>query len=101
MQESTLVNVDYGDRDSLGLFQQRTSQGWGTARPGADPGLRGRRVLRAPRARCPRWKTRRLTEAAQQPCSAAAFPELYQQWAGMAVELTIALNANQSPCAPA
>lgn len=29
-QESELKNVDYGDRDSLGLFQQRTSQGWGT-----------------------------------------------------------------------
>ncbi|MFE0654731.1 hypothetical protein ACFVZH_40225, partial [Streptomyces sp. NPDC059534] len=30
LQESTLLNIDYGDRDSLGLFQQRPSQGWGT-----------------------------------------------------------------------
>lgn len=30
MQESTLHNLDYGDRDSLGLFQQRPSMGWGT-----------------------------------------------------------------------
>ena len=30
MQESSLINVDYGDRDSLGLFQQRPSMGWGT-----------------------------------------------------------------------
>jgi cell wall-associated NlpC family hydrolase len=30
MQESTLNNLDHGDRDSLGLFQQRPSQGWGT-----------------------------------------------------------------------
>jgi peptidoglycan hydrolase-like protein with peptidoglycan-binding domain len=30
MQESTLINITYGDRDSVGLFQQRTSQGWGT-----------------------------------------------------------------------
>jgi hypothetical protein len=30
MQESTLNNIDHGDRDSLGLFQQRPSQGWGT-----------------------------------------------------------------------
>lgn len=30
MQESGLHNLDYGDRDSLGLFQQRPSQGWGT-----------------------------------------------------------------------
>ncbi|MFD8656166.1 C40 family peptidase [Streptomyces mirabilis] len=30
MQESGLVNLDHGDRDSIGLFQQRPSQGWGT-----------------------------------------------------------------------
>ncbi len=30
MQESNLTNVDYGDRDSLGLMQQRPSQGWGS-----------------------------------------------------------------------
>ena len=30
MQESGLRNLDYGDRDSLGLFQQRPSMGWGT-----------------------------------------------------------------------
>lgn len=28
--ESGLRNINYGDRDSVGLFQQRTSQGWGT-----------------------------------------------------------------------
>ncbi|MGB4137450.1 MAG: peptidoglycan-binding protein LysM, partial [Microbacterium sp.] len=27
---SSLRNLDHGDRDSLGLFQQRPSQGWGT-----------------------------------------------------------------------
>jgi len=31
MQESDLENLDYGDRDSIGVFQQRPSQGWGTA----------------------------------------------------------------------
>lgn len=30
MQESGLRNLYYGDRDSLGLFQQRPSQGWGS-----------------------------------------------------------------------
>ena len=39
MQESTLLNVDYGDRDSLGLFQQRPSQGWGTDAQIQDPVL--------------------------------------------------------------
>jgi LysM repeat protein len=36
-QESILRNVDYGDRDSLGLFQQRPSMGWGTAEQVMDP----------------------------------------------------------------
>lgn len=37
MQESSLINIDYGDRDSLGLFQQRPSQGWGTPEQVQDP----------------------------------------------------------------
>ena len=37
MQESKLRNLSYGDRDSLGLFQQRPSQGWGTAEQIQDP----------------------------------------------------------------
>lgn len=36
-QESKLVNIDYGDRDSVGLFQQRPSQGWGTVEQIMDP----------------------------------------------------------------
>ncbi|MFE4670072.1 heavy metal transporter [Streptomyces sp. NPDC056716] len=37
MQESALRNLDHGDRDSLGLFQQRPSQGWGTEQQIMDP----------------------------------------------------------------
>ncbi len=37
MQESDLENLDYGDRDSVGVFQQRPSQGWGTAADLQDP----------------------------------------------------------------
>lgn len=37
MQESKLVNLAYGDLDSLGLFQQRPSQGWGTKAEVLDP----------------------------------------------------------------
>ncbi|MCF4120231.1 hypothetical protein L1785_04485 [Antribacter sp. KLBMP9083] len=37
MQESKLVNIEHGDRDSLGLFQQRPSQGWGTPEQVLDP----------------------------------------------------------------
>jgi len=37
LQESRLINIDYGDRDSVGLFQQRPSQGWGTVDEIMDP----------------------------------------------------------------
>jgi hypothetical protein len=36
-QESKIHNIDYGDRDSVGLFQQRPSQGWGTVDQIMDP----------------------------------------------------------------
>ena len=48
LQESKLVNSPDGDRDSLGLFQQRPSQGWGTPTQVARPGLRHERLLRRP-----------------------------------------------------
>jgi hypothetical protein len=37
LQESKLQNLYYGDRDSVGIFQQRPSQGWGPARKLEDP----------------------------------------------------------------
>lgn len=37
MQESRLRNIDYGDLDSVGLFQQRPSQDWGTVAQIMDP----------------------------------------------------------------
>ncbi len=37
LQEASLINVPYGDADSLGLFQQRPSQGWGSADEIMDP----------------------------------------------------------------
>ncbi|MFJ4437007.1 hypothetical protein [Streptomyces sp. NPDC088923] len=37
LQESGLRNLDHGDRDSVGLFQQRPSQGWGTVAQIMDP----------------------------------------------------------------
>lgn len=37
LQESKLRNIDYGDRDSLGIFQQRPSQGWGSEAEVQDP----------------------------------------------------------------
>src|SRR5829696_2276626 len=37
LQESKLINLEYGGRDSLGLFQQRPSQGWGSPGQILDP----------------------------------------------------------------
>lgn len=37
LQESDLENLSYGDRDSVGVFQQRPSQGWGTRQQLLDP----------------------------------------------------------------
>ncbi|GHH73715.1 hypothetical protein [Promicromonospora soli] len=37
LQESKLINIEHGDRDSVGLFQQRPSQGWGTVDEILDP----------------------------------------------------------------
>lgn len=37
LQESRMINIDYGDRDSVGLFQQRPSQGWGSVEEIMDP----------------------------------------------------------------
>ena len=65
MQESRLTNLDYGDLDSLGLFQQRPSQGWGTAEQVSDMTYAtnicriGRRFRwRTPRRRCSAQATR-------------------------------------------
>ena len=49
MTESGLLNLDHGDQDSLGLFQERPSQGWGTPAQIMDPDLR-HRCLRRPAA---------------------------------------------------
>jgi len=88
-QESRLRNLDYGDRDSLGLFQQRPSQGWGTEEQVRDPayaaGIFYDRLVHVPG-----WETGRLTEISQS-VQRSGHPELYQQWEPMAIELTAAL----------
>ncbi|WP_342775906.1 hypothetical protein [Nonomuraea mesophila] len=37
IQESKLYNIAFGDRDSVGVFQQRPSQGWGRKKQLMDP----------------------------------------------------------------
>jgi hypothetical protein len=97
-QESRLRNLDYGDRDSLGLFQQRPSQGWGTPAQVQDPvyaaGTFYERLVRVPG-----WQTGRLTDVAQ-TVQRSGFPEAYQQWEPMALELTAALALGATPALP-
>lgn len=74
MQESWLHN-QYGDRDSVGLFQYRPSQGWGTADQLMDPAYSAGAFYRA-MLRVPDWQTRPLTEVAQ-AVQISAFPNAY------------------------
>ncbi len=96
MQESSLRNLDHGDRDSLGLFQQRPSQGWGTPEQVQDPpyaaGIFYDRLLQVPG-----WDAMPLTDAAQL-VQRSGFPLAYAKWEAMAVELATTLDAGASPC---
>jgi hypothetical protein len=89
MQESKLVNLGYGTSDSLGLFQQRPSCGWGTPaqimRPpyAADAFLN---ALRGYQQRDPAWAHQPLWQAAQ-GVQASAFPYAYAQWQHQASQL--------------
>ena len=90
-QESKIVNVDYGDRDSLGLFQQRPSMGWGTEAQVQDPEYAAGKFLER-LVQVPGWQTARLTDAAQ-TVQRSGFPEAYQKHEAMAIDLTAALRA--------
>jgi hypothetical protein len=88
-QESRLRNLDYGDRDSLGLFQQRPSQGWGTEAQVQDPVYATGKFLDG-LVEVPGWDTGRLTDVAQ-AVQRSGFPEAYQQWEQMGATLAVAL----------
>ncbi|WP_199580136.1 hypothetical protein [Blastococcus sp. TBT05-19] len=95
MQESTLRNLDYGDRDSLGLFQQRPSQGWGTPEQVQDPVYAAGQFYDR-LVQIPGWETGELTLVAD-AVQRSAFPLAYGRWSVFAEELTSALG----PAAPA
>ncbi|MCD1268632.1 LysM peptidoglycan-binding domain-containing protein [Microbacterium sp. MEC084] len=89
MVESNIRNLDYGDRDSLGLFQQRPSAGWGTPAQILDrerstrvfyggpsnPNKGNTRGLLDIRG----WQSMEFTDAAQ-AVQISAFPNRYGQW---------------------
>lgn len=64
MQESGLRNLDHGDRDSLGLFQQRPSQGWGTPAQVRDPVYASTKFYER-LVRVSGWETMAMWRAAQ------------------------------------
>jgi hypothetical protein len=78
-QESKIVNIDYGDRDSLGLFQQRPSQGWGTPAQVRDRYYAINAFYDA-LEKIPDYKSMRITEAAQR-VQRSGFPEAYEDHA--------------------
>lgn len=77
MQESKLHNVGYGDRDSLGLFQQRPSQGWGTSAQIMDPVYASTKFYQA-LLNVSGWQSMTLTQAAQAVQKSGA-PDAYAQ----------------------
>ncbi|MEU5553987.1 MULTISPECIES: hypothetical protein [unclassified Micromonospora] len=88
-QESGLRNLAGGDRDSVGLFQQRPSQGWGTPEQIGDPRYAARKFYAALK-KVRGWEDMRVTDAAQK-VQRSAFPEAYEKWADESEVLTRAL----------
>ena len=75
IQESGLANLRGGDRDSLGLFQQRPSQGWGSEDEILDPVYSATAFYTA-LVQVPGWTTMDVTVAAQ-TVQRSGFPEAY------------------------
>jgi hypothetical protein len=96
MQESTLRNLPYGDRDSLGLFQQRPSQGWGTPAQVQDPAYAAGQFYDR-LVRVPDWQTGELTLVAD-AVQRSAYPLAYGRWSDMAEGLAVALADDDDPC---
>lgn len=76
MQESSLRNLNHGDRDSLGLFQQRPSQGWGTPAQVTDPKYATMKFYKALTGLGQRRWDMSMTEAAQ-AVQRSAYPDAY------------------------
>ncbi|UQU66792.1 hypothetical protein COUCH_11210 [Couchioplanes caeruleus] len=106
MQESGLRNLPYlgadNDHDSIGVFQQRPSQGWGTPEQLADPAYQAGKFYDKLKT-IAGWQTMPLTEAAQ-AVQLSAYPDAYAKWTTNAVALVdqngtgeIALDCSAMP----
>ena len=89
LQESKLENLghlgDKNDHDSLGLFQQRPSSGWGTPEQITDPEYSTTAFLKGLK-QVDGWQDMPLTEAAQ-TVQVSAYPDAYAQWEQQATDL--------------
>ncbi|MFS2241698.1 LysM peptidoglycan-binding domain-containing protein [Microbacterium sp. OR16] len=101
MVESSMRNLDHGDRDSLGLFQQRPSQGWGTPEQAMDAD-RSIRAFYGGAANpnggttrglldIPGWQDMPFTVAAQ-AVQVSAYPDRYGMWEQQANQWLAALR---------
>ena len=85
LQESQLQNLDYGDRDSVGVFQQRPSQGWGTTAELEDPVYATTKFFAA-LVRVPRY-TKMPVDQAAQDVQHSADGYAYGEWTEVATLL--------------
>ncbi len=91
-QESKLYNIDYGDRDSVGIFQQRASQGWGTVAQLTDPVYATNAFFDA-LAKIDGYREMEITEAAQ-AVQRSAYPDAYADHEQDGRTLASALTGN-------
>jgi hypothetical protein len=91
-QESELANLEYGDADSLGLFQQRPSQGWGTDEQVLDP-VYATNAFYDALADVDGYQSMEVTDAAQ-TVQRSGFPEAYADHEADARVLASALTGN-------
>ena len=91
-QESKLYNIDYGDRDSVGLFQQRTSQGWGSVEQLTDP-VYATNAFYDALAKVEGYREMEITEAAQ-AVQRSAYPDAYADHEADGRALASALTGN-------
>jgi hypothetical protein len=90
MQETHLHNLDYGDRDSVGVFQQRPSEGWGPASKLIDPVYASAKFFQA-LSRVRDYRHLPVYKAAQ-AVQHSADGSAYAQYQHLAVRLTAAFT---------
>ena len=91
-QESDLYNIEHGDRDSLGLFQQRPSQGWGTEEEVLDP-VHATHAFYDALEKVDGYRELDITVAAQE-VQRSGFPDAYADHEDDARALASALTGN-------